>query len=303
MIKRTRFIYNPSAGRETLRRKLPDILQRLERGGYETSTVATQQMGDARRAAAEAAQRGFDVVIAAGGDGTLNEVADGLAQWEHRPILGIMPLGTTNDVARALGIPRVWEEAINVIVAGHVQAIDVGVMNKQLFLNVVGGGSLTELTYEAPSKLKTLLGQLAYYIKGFEKLPTLHPTPMRLHAAEMQINEELMLFLVANTRSIGGFHKLLPTALWDDGYLDVLCLRKCNLADFVRLVSRVIRGEEVQDELLIHFRTKHVEVSSPKPVRLNIDGEYGGDLPCRIHVLSRHLHVFMAKSALLPSKE
>lgn len=303
MIKRTRFIYNPSAGRETLRRRLPDILQRLERGGYETSTVATQQTGDARRAAAEAAQRGFDVVIAAGGDGTLNEVADGLAQWEHRPILGIMPLGTTNDVARALGIPRVWEEAINVIVAGHVQAIDVGVMNKQLFLNVVGGGSLTELTYEAPSKLKTLLGQLAYYIKGFEKLPTLHPTPMCLHAAEMQINEELMLFLVANTRSIGGFHKLLPTALWDDGYLDVLCLRKCNLADFVRLVSRVIRGEEVQDELLIHFRTKHVEVTSPKLVRLNIDGEYGGDLPCRIHVLPQHLHVFMAKSALLPGKE
>jgi diacylglycerol kinase (ATP) len=303
MIKRTRFIYNPSAGRETLRRKLPDILQRLERGGYETSTIATQQTGDARRAATEAAQRGFDVVIAAGGDGTLNEVADGLAQWERRPILGIMPLGTTNDVARALGIPRVWEEAINVIVAGHVQAIDVGVMNKQLFLNVVGGGSLTELTYEAPSKLKTLLGQLAYYIKGFEKLPTLHPTPMRLHAAEMQINEELMLFLVANTRSIGGFHKLLPTALWDDGYLDVLCLRKCNLADFVRLVSRVIRGEEVHDELLIHFRTKHVEVSSPKPVRLNIDGEYGGDLPCRIHVLPQHLHVFMAKTALLHGKE
>src|SRR5690606_10168770 len=103
--------------------------------------------GDAIRAAEEAVRRGFDLVIAAGGDGTLNEVVSGLAKHEKRPPLGILPLGTTNDFARAHGIPRMWTDACDLIIRGYTRPIDVGRADDKYFINIAGGGSLTELTY------------------------------------------------------------------------------------------------------------------------------------------------------------
>ncbi|UUZ81525.1 YegS/Rv2252/BmrU family lipid kinase [Paenibacillus sp. P26] len=138
--KRARLIYNPTSGREEMKRRSPDILQRLERGGIETSTHATIGEGDATLAAAEAVARGFDIIIAAGGDGTLYEVVNGMAEKEHRPPLGIIPLGTTNDFARALNIPRHWEGAVDVILQQHTRVIDVGKMNQRYFINIAGGG-------------------------------------------------------------------------------------------------------------------------------------------------------------------
>ena len=99
MMKRARIIYNPTSGRELFKKSLPEVLQKLEQAGYETSCHATTGPGDATVAARQAADRKFDVVIAAGGDGTLNEVVNGLVGHEFRPKFGIIPVGTTNDFA------------------------------------------------------------------------------------------------------------------------------------------------------------------------------------------------------------
>ena len=138
-VKRARLIYNPTSGREEIKLRLPDLLQRLERGGIETSCHATSGEGDATIAAAEAVERGYDLIIAAGGDGTLYEVINGLADKPNRPPLGILPLGTTNDFARALGIPRNWEYACDLIIEGYTRPIDVGVANQRYFINIAGG--------------------------------------------------------------------------------------------------------------------------------------------------------------------
>jgi len=293
MIKRARLIYNPTSGREEMRRRLPEVLQRLEGYGFETSTHMTIGGGDATLAAVEACRRGFDLVIAAGGDGTINEVVSGLAEQPVRPPLGVLPLGTTNDLARALGIPRSWDAAIDLIAEGYIRPIDVGQLNQRYFVNIAGGGSLTELTYEVPSKMKTMLGQLAYYMKGFEKLPRLRPIRMQVTSDEMSFDEEFMIFLIANSNSVGGFEKLAPDAAIDDGMMDAFFLRRCTLADFIRLASAVVRGEKVQDPLLIQFQTKRITIQSPDYVQLNLDGEFGGTLPCDIRVLPRHIGVFV----------
>jgi diacylglycerol kinase (ATP) len=293
MVKRARLIYNPTSGREEMRRRLAEVLQRLEGYGFETSTHATIGEGDAMLAAAEASRRGFDLVIAAGGDGTLSEVVSGLAALEYRPPIGLLPLGTTNDLARALGIPRAWDAAVDLIAEGHVKPIDIGQINHRYFMNIAGGGSLTELTYEVPSKMKTMLGQLAYYMKGFEKLPRLRPIRMKVTSDEVELDEDMMIFLIANSNSVGGFEKLAPDALLDDGYMDAFFLRRCTLADFIRLASIVVRGEKVDDPLLVQFRTKHIRIESPDYVQLNLDGEFGGTLPTEIKVLTQHVGIFV----------
>lgn len=296
MVKRARLIYNPTSGREEMRRRLPDILRCLENGGYETSTHATEGEGDATRAAAEAADREFDVIISAGGDGTLNEVINGLANKAYRPALGILPGGTTNDFARALAIPRHWKSACELIVAGHLRDIDIGKANEKFFINIVGGGSFTELTYEVPSKLKTMIGQLAYYMKGLEKLPTLKPIELHLQSEEMVLHEEVMLFLISNSNSVGGFEKLAPNASLSDGLFEVTVLRKCNLAEFIRLVTLALRGEHLNDPHVIQFHSQRIEVTSPDYVQLNFDGELGGTLPCVIQNLPGHMQIFVDPS-------
>src|SRR5699024_7697033 len=106
MMKKARIIYNPTAGRESFKRELPNVLDRLEKAGYETSPHATKGEGDAKKATEAAVERGLDIVIVAGGEGTISEVVQGMAEKEYRPKLGIITAGTTNDFARALNIPR-----------------------------------------------------------------------------------------------------------------------------------------------------------------------------------------------------
>jgi len=294
-IIRARLIYNPTSGREEVKRRLGAILQRLEKGGIETSCHATESKGDATRAASEAVERGFDMVISAGGDGTLNEIVNGLSPHERRPALGILPLGTTNDFARAHGIPKKWEDACDLIARRYTKPVDVGQANDRYFINIAGGGSLTELTYEVPSKLKTMVGQLAYYMKGLEKITHLHPTQMRITADGIgEFDEEFMLFLIANSNSVAGFDRLAPNANTCDGVFDVLALRKCNLAEFLRIATTVLSGGSIEnDDHFIHFQTNRVVVESDHRVQLNVDGEFGGTLPCAFNLLPSHLNVIM----------
>ncbi|MFE4713216.1 diacylglycerol kinase [Paenibacillus sp. NPDC056722] len=292
-MKTARLIYNPTSGREEMKKRLADILDRLDVGGIETSCHATTGEGDATAAAADAVERGYDLIIAAGGDGTLNEVINGMAEKPNLPPLGVLPLGTTNDFARAMGIPKNWEESVDMIIRQQSRLIDLGKANDRYFINIAGGGSLTELTYEVPSRLKTMMGQLAYYLKGIEKMASLSPQELIIRAnGQSVIHDEFMLFLIANTNSVGGFEKLAPDARIDDGLFDVIAVKKCNLAEFIRLVSLTIRGEHLQDRRVVYFRTDAMEVTSPGHVQLNLDGELGGSLPGHFRILPQHLRIF-----------
>ncbi|WP_059050654.1 diacylglycerol kinase [Paenibacillus senegalimassiliensis] len=292
-MKRARLIYNPTSGREEIRRLLPDVLERLDRHGIETSCHATTGEGDATREAAWAVERGYDIIIAAGGDGTLNEVVNGMAGLNTLPPLGVFPMGTTNDFARAMGIPRRWEDYCDLVIENKTRPIDIGRVNGRHFINIAGGGTLTELTYEVPSKLKTLIGQLAYYVKGVEKMVSLSPTQLIIDAEGYDTVEgEFMLFLIANSNSVGGFEKLAPDARIDDGLLDVIAVKKCNLAEFIRLVSLALRGDHLDDPHVAYFKTPRMSVTSPGQVQLNLDGELGGELPGVFEVLPQHLHIF-----------
>ncbi|RAP26712.1 diacylglycerol kinase [Brevibacillus laterosporus] len=295
-MKRARLIYNPTSGREAVRRQLPEILETLEEAGYETSCHATKGEGDATREAARAVSRQFDLVIAAGGDGTIYEVINGMAEKKNRPKLGIIPAGTTNDFARALGIPKSLKKASQVIAAGRTQKMDVGKMNDRYFINIAGGGTLTELTYEVPSKLKTMVGQLAYYLKGIEKLPFITPTHIRIETRnQVMVDEEVMLFLISNSNSVGGFEKIAPAASLSDGKLDCIVLKKATLPEIVRIVSMAIKGDHIKDPHVLYFQSDYIKATTndEQQVLLNLDGELGGELPCECYTLSNHLEIFV----------
>jgi diacylglycerol kinase (ATP) len=299
-MKRARIIYNPTSGREILKRNLPEILEKLEIAGYETSAHATTGAGDATKAARIAVERQYDVVIAAGGDGTIHEVVNGLAEQDYRPRLGILPAGTTNDFARALHIPRDIGAAVDIITKGDIIPVDIGKINEKYFINIAGGGRITELTYEVPSKLKTMLGQLAYYLKGMEMIPSIKASDLTIEYDGKLFEGEAMLFLVGLTNSIGGFEKLAPDSSINDGLFSLLILKKINLADFVRISTLALRGEHINDPNVIYTQANHIKVRSNEKVQINLDGEFGGLLPAEFSNLYRHLEVFVPIEDIRP---
>ncbi|WP_042478786.1 diacylglycerol kinase [Bacillus ndiopicus] len=293
-MKRARIIYNPTSGREAFKKHLPEVLEKLEIAGYETSCHATTCEGDATAAAKEAVEREFDIVIAVGGDGTLNEVVAGISRFEKRPKLGLIPMGTTNDFARAVHIPRKIDEALDIIIKGDTLPVDVGILNdERYFINIAAGGRITELTYEVPSKMKTILGQLAYYLKGIEMIPSIKATHMRIEIDDEVFDGNAMMFLCGLTNSVGGFEKIAPDASINDGLFTVMVLKECSITDFIKIASLALRGEHLNDERVIYRKANKVTVTSDEEVHLNLDGEYGGDAPATFQNLKRHIEIFV----------
>ena len=201
-------------------------------------------------------------------------------------------MGTTNDFARALKIPRDIEDAVDIIIRGESVPVDVGVMNDRHFINIAGGGRMTELTYDVPIKLKTMLGQLAYYLKGIEMLPSIKSSPVKIEYDGEVFDGEAMLFIIGLTNSVGGFEKLAPDSSLNDGKFTLLILKKCNMAEFIRIVSLALRGEHLDDPLVIAAKAEKITITSTEKVLLNLDGEFGGVLPATFQNLYRHVEMF-----------
>ncbi|MBX8994206.1 MULTISPECIES: diacylglycerol kinase [Staphylococcus] len=292
MRKRARIIYNPTSGKEMFKRALPDVLIKLEKAGYETSAYATERAGDATKEAERALEQEYDLLIVAGGDGTLNEVVNGIAEQPNRPKLGIIPMGTVNDFGRALHLPSNIMKAVDVIVNGHTTQVDIGKMNSRYFINLAAGGKLTEVSYETPSKLKSIVGPFAYYIKGFEMLPQMKAVDIRIEYDDEIFQGEALLFLLGLTNSMAGFEKLVPDAKLDDGYFTLIIVEKANLAELGHIMTLASRGEHTKHPKVIYKKAKSVSISSFANMQLNVDGEYGGKLPGNFLNLERHIEVF-----------
>ncbi|WP_033542435.1 diacylglycerol kinase [Planococcus sp. CAU13] len=297
-MKRARIIYNPTSGRELFRKHLPEVLERMEIAGYETSCHATTCEGDATAASITAVEREFDLIVAVGGDGTLNEVVAGVSGFEKRPKIGLIPMGTTNDFARAVHIPRDINKAVDIIIQGDSVPVDVGMMNDRYFINIAGGGRITELTYEVPSKLKTVLGQMAYYLKGIEMLPSIRSSNFRIEYDGEVFDGKAMMFLIGLTNSVGGFEKLAPDASINDGKFSLMILKEVNMAEFIRLASLALRGEHLSDPHVIYAKASKITVSSKERVMLNLDGEFGGVLPAVFQNLEKHIEVLVPIQSL-----
>lgn len=280
-----------------MRKYVGDVLQELELAGFEASAFQTQpEPYSAKKEAARATEDGFDLVVAAGGDGTINEVVNGIAPYEHRPKMGIIPAGTTNDYARALRIPR--EDpvaAARIIRKNQTLKMDIGKANETYFMNIAAAGSMTELTYAVPSEFKSIFGYLAYLIKGAELLPSVHAVPVQVKWDDGEYDGKASMILIGLTNSVGGFEQLVPDAELGDGQFTVIVVKTGNVAEMLRLIALVFNGgRHVDDPNIIYVKTNKlsVERTDGKPQKINLDGEYGGDTPMTFVNMTQHIEMY-----------
>ncbi len=300
---RARLIYNPTAGHETLLRSVGQILNILEKAGYEASAYqTTREPESAAKEAQRVAKEGFGLIVAAGGDGTINEVVNGIAGLKKRPKMAIIPAGTTNDYARALKIPREDPvEAAKIILKHQSVKMDVGKANDKYFINIAGGGFMTELTYEVPSQFKSILGYLAYVLKGAEMLPRMRATQMHLEYDQGVYDGPASMFFLAMTNSVGGMESLVPDASLDDGYFSLIVVKTSNLGEMLKLMALVINGgRHIDNDNIIYVKTRKLYAKSKGDQRMmiNLDGEYGGDAPMRFVNLKQHIEFFADVDAI-----
>ena len=272
--KKLLFIVNPRAGRSKSRSPLFDAIAVFSQAGYLVSLHKTTAPGDA---AITAAREGgdYDLVVAAGGDGTLNEVISGLMKLEHRPLLGYLPQGSTNDFASSLQISGNPVMAAMSIVRNVPCQLDIGQWNERCFVYVASFGAFTKSSYSASQAAKNALGHFAYILEGMKDLNTLRPYRVRLTADGEVLDGEYLFGAVCNSTSIGGLMKLDPErVVLDDGKFELLLVPNPRTAlDLQNLVVALLNQQYDSEGLVFrHVSSIHLETEEDLP--WSLDGEY-----------------------------
>ena len=232
--------------------------------GHFVEPLTTFEAGEATAFAADAARRGVDVVAAAGGDGTLNEVVNGLDGYDVP--LGIIPVGTANDFARQVGIPGDADHAMDVILQRKPRRLDTASLNGRRFLNVSTGGVGAEATAETPAEAKESLGPVAYAISGMRKFAEFRPYHARFVGDGFEYEGDFLMFAVGLTRSTGGGTLVTPMASATDGLLDLCIVERMSRGEFARTVLRVKRGEHVGHEGVHYVQLRSVTIDGRRAV-------------------------------------
>jgi len=271
-----RLIYNPTAGRGRAKGLLPEIQRALQAVEIETEVAQTGAPGDAQALARQAAQEAVALVIAVGGDGTLQEIANGLVDGSPNgapPVLGLIPAGTGNDFLKTLGVPNDWRAACDVIARNQSRPIDVGRINGRVFVNNVGVGFDAQVGIEA-QKVKGLRGQAVYMAALARTLLLSYRTPqVTIQCDDETFTQSITMLNIGNGRCSGGGFWLTPQAELGDGLLDVCVIRGLSKPQILALVPHVMKGTHVSKEPVQMKRTRRITVTSPEPLPVHADGE------------------------------
>lgn len=261
----------------------------------------TSGAGEARRAAARAAREDFGLVVAAGGDGTVHEVVNGLmaGDVDARPALGVLPLGTANDFARSLDLPQDLEGAVDVLREGRPRPMDVGEIVRpepHHFINVAVGGFSGRLRAHVDEERKRAWGLLAYVRSAAEALPELEAYRVTVEVDGRSETLDVYQVIVANGRRTGGNIAVAPEARLDDGLLDLVLIRAVDPAELVVLGPQLLLGQHLDNEAVEARRAERVSLRSEPRMRFRADGEEIGEDPVEFRVLPGALAVMAARS-------
>jgi len=277
--KRWRLILN---GKSTGNTDLREAVHALRERGATLEVRVTWEEGDAERYVAEAIAHGVDTIIAAGGDGTLSEVAETLAHRDEDadalPSLGLVPLGTANDFATAAEIPDDPEQALALIEHEPPRPVDLLRIDadgeRWWCANVASGGFGTEVTVDTDEGLKKMLGGLAYLVTGISRLGRIEPIQARVRAPGFDWEGGFIALGVGNGRQAGGGQVLCPDAHIDDGLLDLTLIPELSgevASTFTALVTGGKRG--ALEQVAERVQAPWVEIEAAQPLTLNLDGE------------------------------
>ncbi len=286
-------IVNRTAGRGKCERLWPQIRAYLEELGLQPKVEFTRGEGDATNLAQAAANNGAQAVLSVGGDGTLNEVVNGLVD-NPDTTLGIIPAGSGNDFVRSLGInPADWQSACRVIARGHTQAVDLGQVNGRHFINVSGVGFDATVVDCANTWGKAHFpSSLAYVAAVLKTLREFKPSRVKIQLDDQEIEAVSWLVAVASGQYFGGGMWIAPNADVHDGFFDVCVLSDLSKLAFLLAFPSIFSGKHLRNPAVKLYRARQVSVTADRPMLVQADGEVIGTTPISFTARPASLRIF-----------
>jgi YegS/Rv2252/BmrU family lipid kinase len=284
-------ILNPTAGNlETIR----DWQKRIESITRGWPIRTTSQPGDAAALARSAVEQGFGRIIAAGGDGTVNQVANGIAG--SNAALGILPIGTVNVFAMELGLPvNDLELCRDILVAGNIRLIDLPSANGKYFVQLGGVGLDAQAVKETTLASKRSLGPLSYLITAAQ-IAARQPPKLFIKSDKASVYEGSFL-LIGNGRLYGGPFPFFKHAVMDDGLLDVIVFKRLGYLEIIKYLQDVVFSSDIRAPEIEYFQSGYVRVTSEQDVPVELDGELAGNCPVDFKVREKALRVLAPLSS------
>jgi diacylglycerol kinase (ATP) len=290
---RARLIVNPRSGADRAPALLPLIVERLRSLVIDLDITLTTGEQDIVRAASRAVEDRCDLLFIAGGDGTINIAVRSVAAFDgalERIAFGIIPVGTGNDFAKALGLGEVAESALDLLLEAQAIDVDIGFLNDRAFVNISAGGFVADASATLTEELKDTAGKLAFVIAGARALFGREPFVADIRTGDARPYAEpvdLQMFAICNARMIGGGYPIAPAALVDDGLMDVFLVRRTPTIEFLAVLQKIAAGEHEQDDRVLQFRSAALDLAFDRVIHVNTDGEVLRTDHCRYRVRHR----------------
>lgn len=290
-------IYNPMSGQRFFPMYLDRFVDIFQKKGFEVRLFRTRRVEDFSTYLLGKDMEGCAGIFVAGGDGSVNRVVNAMMQQGIDLPLGVIPSGTANDFAMHLGLPQDQVEAIEVLAEMKVGQVDIGRANEAYFVNVCCGGLFANISQNIDVDLKNTLGKLAYYIKGIGQLPKFDKIRFRIEHEHGIIDDYFYLFLLLNGSSAGGFSRLGHDADIQDGVMDFVGIKACQIQDVPGLFGKILIGDHLSDKNIVFFKSGKLRIECLEGVEgfeeTDIDGEVGPLFPLEIEVLHKRLNVIL----------
>ncbi len=284
----TLVILNPAADSERALRKRAQV----ESLARDCVVCATTRTGEAELMARRGVEEGFEKIVAAGGDGTINEVVNGLA--DTGVTLGLLPIGTMNVFATELGLPiHDLEFCWRIITGDSTRSVDLPKANQKFFVQLAGVGLDAQVVKETSSQLKRNFGPLSYLISAAQ-IAARQPPKLFIQSEDASIDEGSFV-LVGNGRLYGGRFPFFKHAVIDDGLLDVIVFKRLGYLEIIKYLQDVIFSSDIRVPEIEYFQTQRLRVESDQSVPVELDGELVGNCPVDFSLQERSLRVLVPK--------
>lgn len=294
-MKKLLMIINPVAGRKSIQHMIPQIVRIFMDAGYLCTVMVTAEAGEATQLVQKYSV-GFDLLVVAGGDGTLNEAVAGLMCCNRKIPLGYIPCGSTNEFAAAHGIPTGIPAAAKAIAAGKLRMCDIGLFGSQVFCGTAIFGAFSWMGYTTDQDMKNIFGMGAYVMDGAHDLSRIEPIHLRLHTADHTYEDDYVFGAISNAETLAGIlHYPSGFVETNDGKLEALLIRKPqSLADWQQLL-RCIRLRDLEHCSFVDIlKSDSYKVEIPEGAIWSLDGESSGTQTCtKVSVLSGLLQLKM----------
>lgn len=277
MTNRILLIYNPRAGKGLFLQSLSSVIDLFTKAGFSVEVYPTQASGDAVKKIMSLKEE-YNMIVPAGGDGTLDEVVTGVIRAGLKTPLGYIPVGSTNDYAASLGLSTNVLEAAGDIISGQVHGLDAGIVNgENVFIYVAAFGAFTDVAYQTNQDMKNALGHVAYLIEATKRIGGLKPYLMQVRTAETSLTQEYIFGMITNSTSVGGIRNITGREVkLDDGLFEVTLVHNPrNILEMQEVVSALLTGHH-NTRLIDFFRTDKIEMTSSEQIPWTFDGEFGG---------------------------